>query len=77
MHIGATVETGDYSPKLPVIALWPRGKSTVPHWPQGESLVSPSGEALPTKHKGWETLGQEWLSWASYLLAALNTTALL
>ena len=44
----------------------------VPQWPQGKSLVGPSGEALPTKQKGWEALGQKWLSWLSYMLAALN-----
>ena len=40
-------------------------------WPQGESLVGPSGETPPTKHKGWEALGQEWLSQVSYPLALL------
>ena len=45
----------------------------VPQRPQGKSLVGPSGEALPTKRKGWEALGQKWLGRVSYLLAALNT----
>ena len=45
----------------------------VSQWLQGKSLVDPGGEALPTKHKGWEALGHKWFSQMSYQPAALNT----
>ena len=42
-----------------VIALDPVGKPIAPSWPQGKTQLSPSGESLPTKYKGWCNLGAD------------------
>ena len=41
VHIGVTLETGDYSPKLPMIALWTSGKIHGPTAAAGRISAQP------------------------------------
>ena len=54
-----SVETGAGSPEPPMITRWSSGKIHSPTVALGRDGLRPSGEALPTKHKGWGDLGVE------------------